>query len=145
MRFSALWWALVAMGPHATEVKMFAPQEIQSVDDTLTVQLKGRTVKPLGVQARDPRAARDMLERLLRSASGIRIVPDETAPAPDMYYVEYVALMDRSGPIWLDAGHVLIGQKAATVDTRVPFARRAAYQATQDKAEQGKGPRYPND
>lgn len=120
---------------------MVAPQEVQSVDEALTVQLKGRTVKPLGVRpGKDPKSARDALERLLTTASEIRLVPDEGG-----VYLEYVAMVDRTGPIWLDAGHVLIGQKMAVVEKGVSFSRRAAYEATQARAEQNRSPRYPNE
>ena len=134
-----------AAGPQVPEARMFAPQDVVAVDEALTVQLKGRTVKPLGLRPRDGRAARDMLERLLRTSQEIRLVPDEGAAGADAVYIEYVAMVDRTGPVWLDAGHVLVAQKVARVDTAVTFARRAAYEVTQRKAEQSTGPRYPND
>ncbi|MEW5851816.1 MAG: hypothetical protein AB2A00_23705 [Myxococcota bacterium] len=128
---------------------MIAPQHVVSVNADLTVQFKDRTVPLLGLQVgKDPRASRDTLERLLKTATEIRLVHDETVAVgsgPEPCYVEYVAMIDRTGPIWLDAGHMLVSQKLAVVDPKATFARRAEYEATEQKAQQGKGPRYPND
>ncbi len=85
------------------------------------------------------KVAKEQLERLLTRSGAIRVIPEAGSKAA---YVEYVAFEDRTGPVWVDAGRMLVSMGYAKPLTAA-FTRKAEYQRTERQADNDVTPRYP--
>jgi hypothetical protein len=98
----------------------------------VTFALSG--IKPAG----DAAEARAELAALLERARGVRVARDEQGRG----LVEYLAMQDRSGQIWVDVGRELVALGVAVTDG-TDFPRRAEYEHTEQQVVRGETPRYP--